>query len=62
MVGELRDFTGSYLSSFYYMGVSAVAASIILLMEPLGRKMMKSEDADIIEKQNMLHVNMTEKL
>lgn len=62
IIGELRDFTGSYLSSFYYMGVSAVVASIILLMEPLGRKMMKSEDADIIEKQNMLHVNMTEKL
>lgn len=60
LVGELRDFTGSYLSSFYYMGVSAVIASIILLMEPLGRKMMKkSKDADINEKQNML--NLTEK-
>lgn len=60
LVGELRDFTGSYLSSFYYMGVSAVIASIILLMEPLGRKMLKkSKDADITEKQNML--NLTEK-
>ncbi|XP_062599468.1 monocarboxylate transporter 2-like [Saccostrea cucullata] len=57
LIGELRDYTGSYLTSFYFMGATAVLGGFIMLLEPLGRRMMKTKqnDADSKEMQPMMN-------
>ncbi|XP_061171315.1 monocarboxylate transporter 9-like [Saccostrea echinata] len=56
LIGELRDYTGSYLTSFYFMGATAVLGGFVLLMEPFGRRMMvnKKKDGDSKEMQPMM--------
>ncbi|XP_061194426.1 monocarboxylate transporter 2-like [Saccostrea echinata] len=56
LIGELRDYTGSYLTSFYFMGATAVLGGFVLLMEPFGRRMMmnKNKDEDSKEMQPMM--------
>ncbi|ESO98953.1 hypothetical protein LOTGIDRAFT_231274 [Lottia gigantea] len=44
LVGALKDFTGSYVAAYHFMGTLLILAAVLLLMEPLFGKCVEKQE------------------